>query len=115
MQNQRGNINGPNGQSGSLQFRTVTADYTITEIDAGAVVEVDSPDPVVITLEANAPASGFYCEVVRVGAGTVQFAAGPGATVLSSAGATPSIAAQQAGATITKRAAASWRVQGAIP
>ena len=112
--NNRGNINGPNGQSGSLLWIDIDSDHTVSELDAGAVVEVSSAGAVVITLPANAPTAGFYCHVDRVGAGTVQFVAGVGASIQSTAGNTPSIADQYGGATITKARGNVWKVQGGI-
>ncbi len=105
-------LNGPNGQSGSLRFVEVTANYDVTEADSGAVLLVTGS--VLITLPASTPAEGFYVEVIRMGAGTVDFRAGAGATVVSSAGATPAIAAQYQGATCTKLAGEQWIVIGGI-
>lgn len=107
-----GNINGPNGQSGSLQFTDVSAaTYTLSEIDAGHVLLVSSA--CVITLPATGPAAGFYVEVRRVGVGAVSFAGGGGATVNSTAGATPAIAAQWGSALVTRNDT-YWHVGGGI-
>mgnify|MGYP005989930051 FL=1 len=105
-------LNGPNGQSGSLQFVTVTGNYDVTEADSGKVLLVTATS--VITLPSSTPAEGFYVEVIRMGAGTASFQAGAGATVVSSAGATPGIAAQYQGATCTKLAGEQWIVIGGI-
>ncbi len=105
-------LNGPNGQSGSLRFIAVTGDRAITEADSGAVLLVSSA--AVLTLPAATPAEGFYVEVIRTGAGAVSFAAGAGATVVSSAGATPGISAQYQGATCTKLSGEQWIVIGGI-
>ena len=105
-------LNGPNGQSGSLQFRVVTTSRALTEADAGAVLLVDSA--VVLTCPASAPASGFYCEIIRRGAGTVDIRAGAGATLVSSAGSTPQISAQYQGATLTKLPGEQWIAIGAL-
>lgn len=105
-------LNGPNGQSGSLQFRTVSTSRALTEADAGAVLLVDAA--AVITLPASAPAAGFYCEIIRLGAGTVDLRPGAGATLVSSAGGTPAIAAQYQGATVTKLPGEQWIAIGAL-
>ena len=108
-----GNINGQRGQTGGLMIKDITADYTITENDAGLQLRVTGA--VTITLPAGpSPGAGFFCEVIRWGAGAVAFAAGVGATVVSSSGATPSISAQYNGATITAEGSDTWLVIGAL-
>lgn len=107
-----GNINGQRGQTGGLEIKEVTADYEISELDGGKQLRVDGA--VTITLPPDSPGEGFFCEVIRWGAGAVDFVGGAGVTVVSTAGATPAISDQYAGATITNEGANTYLVIGAL-
>ncbi len=113
--NSRGNINGPFGQSGSLQYREVTGPtYTIGEVDAGLSLRVTGACVITLPTGAGTPQAGYFCDVVQTGAGAVSFVAGAGATVLSSAGGTPAIASQYQGCTIDVEENGDWLVIGAL-
>lgn len=61
--------------------KSVTASYTLVAGDLGAIIEVNSATAVTITLPASVLAAGSEVRFIRVGTGTVTFAAGTGATV----------------------------------
>lgn len=110
-----GNINGQNGQTGALIQRDRAADFTVQELDGGAVVEVD-PAAAGGTITVTLPASvgpGAFLEVTQVSAGTVTFAAGAGTSIVS-AGAGPSLTAQWTSARLRCRSDGSWIVEGAV-
>lgn len=111
MSHRQSDINGgPNGQSGSDLFRDISsATYTLSENDSGKVLRVSSA--CTITCPADGPAASFYCEILRVGAGAVDFLSPT--TLNSTAGSTPSISAQW-GSAVATRHASYWHVGGAI-
>jgi len=110
-----GNMNGENGQTGSLRELARAADFTVSEVEGGAVIEAD-PAAAGGTLTVTLPASvgpGFFLEVTQVTAGTVTFAAGAGTSIVST-GAGPSLTAQWTSARVRRRDAGSWIVEGPV-
>lgn len=64
--------------------KTITAAYTIDPGDYGFLLIVDSGSDLVITAPATSAKAippGFWCNILRKGAGAVTMAAGSGATV----------------------------------
>jgi hypothetical protein len=60
-----------------------TANYTLTEADAGHTIEVNSATGVTITVPANIFTAGQRVDIVQVGAGLVTMLAGAGFTLSS--------------------------------
>lgn len=79
-------LKGPPGDAATAQpVRTVTADMTITADDAGALLVVDAPGPVVATVPTGALTRGQRIDLLRAGAGPVTVVAGAGMGVDSAA------------------------------
>jgi len=109
-----GNINGPFGQSGSLEFKTIaTATHTISEADALAELRVTGACTITLPTGPGTPTPGFFTSIARMGVGAVTFVAGPGATVLS-AGGLLSIAGQYQAVTVGVEPDGSWLIIGAL-
>jgi hypothetical protein len=90
-----------------------TASYTLALTDAGRLVEMNSASALTLTVAPDSSvnfAVGAQIQLLRVGTGNVTVAAGSGVTV----NATPALTlrAQWSGATLTKRAANVWVLNG---
>ncbi len=112
---QTGNVNGKDGQTGSLTELARSADFEVVEADGGTVVEADptaAGGTLTITL-GTAVGPGFFFDVLSITAGTVTFTAGAG-TSIDSAGAGPSITAQWTSARARRRSNGNWVVEGAV-
>jgi hypothetical protein len=94
---------------------TVTSAYTLTGDDEGKIIEVDSADPVEITLPPSLDI-GYFAQVRQVGAGAVTVVAGAGATlnVVASAVSPATISEQWASAAVEVRATSTWIITGAL-
>ena len=107
-------INWPTGEPGSILYTEVATSRSVTIADAGRTLRVDpGGGTVTLTLELT-PDTGFFCQICQVGAGTVDFIAGAGATVDSTVGATPAVAAQFGCVTCERHPGTQWIVAGAI-
>jgi hypothetical protein len=60
----------------------VTASRSLRQDDIGKLLKVNSASAITITLPASLP-EGFGCAVMRIGTGTVTFAAGSGASMVN--------------------------------
>lgn len=60
----------------------ITASRSLRQEDIGKLLKVNSESAITITLPASLP-EGFGCAVMRLGTGTVTFAAGSGATMVN--------------------------------
>ncbi len=66
-----------------LDTKRVSADYTLVAADAGTIIEVDSVNPVTVTVPPNVFVEGKRITVVRYGSGPVSLAKGAGVTFLA--------------------------------
>lgn len=97
-----------------LSLVNVSASRSIQNSDLGTLILVDPGGGTVTLTLDQGQVPGFYAEVIQIGTGTVNFAAGAGALVNSLVGATPALTAQFAGATVTKYSNTEWVVNGSI-
>lgn len=102
-----------NPSSEEVVLRSISASRSLDSGDQGHFLEVDSAGAVTLTLEDAVPL-GWSTAVVRIGTGTVQFAAAPGVTIRSTVGATPSIGNQYGGVTVYHRGGGEFLVQGDV-
>lgn len=108
-----GNVNGRDGQTGSLEQRTATADLDVSESLAGVVLEIDPGGGTITVTLGISVGAGFFFEVLQTGAGTITFAAAAG-TSIDSAGAGPSLTAPWTSARMRRRSSGNWVVEGAV-
>lgn len=95
-------------------YIAVPASRSVLASDEDNVLEADpSGGTVTLTLPTTLPI-GWFTSVRQTGTGTVDFVAGGGATVESTAGATPALSAQWVTVSIDKVDATTWVVTGSI-
>ena len=100
-----------NQASEVVEPRVIDASGPLGSGDQGTFVEVDSAGAVVLTIDEDLPI-GWSTAVVRIGTGTVSFAAAGGGSIVSTVGASPSIGSQYGGATIYHRGSGVFVIQG---
>lgn len=97
-----------------LAINEQTDNYTLALTDAGKIVEMNKATAVNLTVPANASVAFpvlSRIDVVQIGAGQVTFVAAGGVTIRSK-GSILTIAGQNAGASLYKRATNEWVLLG---
>jgi len=104
-------------EAAAFEADEITASRSLRQEDIGKLLKVNSSSSVTLTLPATL-AEGFGCAVMRLGTGTVTFAAGSGATMVN-VDSGDEISAQYgiAGVNVYANAggsAAAWVLSGAV-